>query len=170
MFNQVIVFGRIVSDPEYRQTQGGTAVCSFTVAVDRQKKDTGADFIKCVCFSKTAEMVSKYFAKGKPILVVGKIQNNDYTDKNGVKHYSYVVLVNSVSFSINDNSQNRAVEVGQGTYQGNYTPSYQNAVQGGYNANRGYQQSSPYPPLPSEDTSGGYDDFEEILNDGTIPF
>lgn len=173
MFNQVIVFGRITADPEYRQTQGGTAVCSFTVAVDRPKDKNGnqtTDFIPCVCWSKTADMVSKYFSKGKPIHVTGRLQNNNYTDKNGIKHYSMTVLVTHICFTINDNSQNRAVESGQSAYQGNYTPSYQNAVQGGYNANRGYQQSSPYPPLPSEDTSGGYDDFEEILNDGTIPF
>ncbi|MDO4975469.1 MAG: single-stranded DNA-binding protein, partial [Alphaproteobacteria bacterium] len=116
-------------------------VCSFTVAVDRPKSKDGnqtADFIKCNCWNGTADMVSKYFSKGKPIMVTGRLQNNDYTDQNGIKHYSYTVLVNSVSFSINDNSQNRAIEGYQGTYQGNYTPNY--------------QKNPPpvYPPLPSE--------------------
>ena len=173
MFNQIILYGRLTADPELRQTQTGNAVCSFTVAVDRPKDKNGnqtADFIKCNCWNGTADMVSKYFSKGKPIMVTGRLQNNDYIDQNGFKHYSYVVLVNSVSFTINDNSQNQAVQGGQGTYQGNYTPNYRNAVQGGYNAAREYQRSAPYPPLPSEDTSGHYDDFEEILNDGEIPF
>lgn len=161
MFNQVILYGRLTANPEYRQTTSGNAVCSFTVAVDRPKTKDGnqtADFIKCNCWNKTADMVSKYFSKGKPIMVTGRLQNNDYTDQNGVKHYTYVVLVNNVGFSINDNSQNQTVE-------------------GEYNANRGYPprpDSIPntmkgYPQLPSEDV-GNLDDFEEILNDGEIPF
>ncbi len=175
MFNQIVLYGRLTADPEIRQTQNGNAVCSFTVAVDRPKTKDGnqtADFIKCNCWNKTADMVSKYFTKGKPIMVTGRLQNNDYTDQNGVKHYSYVVLVNSVSFSINDNSQNRAIEGYQGTYQGNYTPNYQNTVQGGYSSPVAYQQKTPppvYPPLPSEQV-GDLSDFEEILNDGQIPF
>lgn len=175
MFNQIIVYGRLTADPEIRQTQNGNAVCSFTVAVDRPKTKDGnqtADFIKCNCWNKTADMVSKYFAKGKPIMVTGRLQNNDYTDQNGVKHYSYVVLVNGVSFSINDNSQNRAIEGYQGAYQGNYTPNYQNTVQGGYSSPVAYQQKTPppvYPPLPSEQV-GDLSDFEEILNDGQLPF
>lgn len=175
MFNQIILYGRLTADPEIRQTQTGNTVCSFTIAVDRPKTKDGnqtADFIKCNCWNKTADMVSKYFSKGKPIMVVGRLQNNDYTDQNGVKHYSYVVLVNSAGFSINDNSQNRAIEGYQGTYQGNYTPNYQNTVQGGYSSPMAYQQKTPppvYPPLPSEQVES-LDDFEEILNEGQLPF
>lgn len=179
MFNQVILYGRLTANPEYRQTNNN-AVCSFTVAIDRPKSKDGnktADFIKCNAWNKTADMVSKYFFKGKPIMVTGRLQNNDYTDQNGVKHYSMVVLVQNVSFTINDNSQNQAVEVSQRGSQGNYPLRYQNAVQNGYNANRGYPlrpDSIPntmkgYPQLPSEDV-GNLDDFEEILNDGEIPF
>lgn len=159
MFNQVIAYGRLTANPECRQTTNGNAVCSFTIAVDRPKTKDGnqtADFIKCNCWNKTADMVSKYFSKGKPIMVTGRLQNNDYTDQNGIKHYSYVVLVNNVGFSINDNSQNQSVEGANRGYQQNYPPrpdSVPNTMQG-------------YPQLPSENL----DDYEEILSDGEIPF
>ena len=175
MFNQIVLYGRLTADPEIRQTQTGNTVCSFTIAVDRPKTKDGnqtADFIKCNCWNKTADMVSKYFNKGKPIMVTGRLQNNDYTDQNGVKHYSYVVLVSSVSFSINDSSQNQAVDGGQQAYQRNHTPNYQNAVQNGYSSPVAYQQKTPppvYPPLPREQVES-LDDFEEILNEGQLPF
>lgn len=171
MFNQVIAYGRLVANPELRQTQN-SVVCSFTIAVDRPKTKDGnqaTDFIKCNCWGGIADMVAKYFSKGKPIMVTGRLQNNDYIDKNGIKHYSYVVLVSNVSFSINDSSQNQAVENPQAYTQGNYTPNYRNGSQAKYNANAPKQPPAPvYPSLPSEDTN--LSDFEEILSDGDIPF
>lgn len=165
MFNQVIAYGRLVANPELRQTQN-SVICSFTIAVDRPKSKDGnqtADFIKCTCWNKIADMVSKYFNKSKPIMVTGRLQNNDYIDKNGTKHYSYVVLVSNVSFSINDNSQNRAVESPQAYTQGNYTPNYQNSSQTKY-----VGMPKSYPPLPSEDVN--FSNFEEILSDDSVPF
>ena len=160
--------GRLVADPELKQTQTGKSVCRFKVAVDRNTKSQDgqkqADFISCTAWEKTAEVVSKYFAKGKPILVEGSLRNNDYTDQNGVKHYSMDVLVSSVSFVLKDSSQNQ---------QQGYQPSQQ------------YQQPPQYqaqrPPLPHYDASpqmqyaqqqdiGNLDDFEEILSGDKVPF
>ena len=103
MINSVILMGRLTADPDCNQTQSGTAYCRFTVAIDRKfaDKTTGqkeADFISCTAWGKTAEFVSKYFSKGKMIIVEGTLRNNNYTDSNGVKHYSYNVVADSVSF------------------------------------------------------------------------
>ena len=103
MINTVILMGRLTADPDSGQTQSGTAYCRFTVAVDRNfaDKTTGerqADFISCVAWRQTAEFINKYFSKGRMIIIKGSLQNNNYTDKNGVKHYSYDVVADNVSF------------------------------------------------------------------------
>ena len=103
MINTVILMGRLTADPEIKTTSSGISFCKFTVAVDRKfaDKTTGerqADFISCVAWGKTAEFVSKYFSKGKMIIVEGSLRNNNYTDKNGVKHYSYDVVADNVLF------------------------------------------------------------------------
>jgi single-strand DNA-binding protein len=111
--NKVILFGRICADPTFRQTQSGIPVCRFTVACDRAfaNKETGkreADFIECQAWRQTAEFVSRYFQKGSAITVDGSLRNNNYEDKNGVKHYSYVVMADNVGFggSKSDNQSN----------------------------------------------------------------
>lgn len=154
-FNQVILFGRLTANPDLKQTSTGDTVCNFTLAVDRPKSKSGnstADFINCNAWGKTAETVAKYFTKGKPMLVSGSLRDNDYTDKNGTKHYSKVVLVNSVSFTLNDNSQG--------------VPQPPQAVPNVYPST--YHAPSIYPPLPSEDLDEGA--VETILGDGEIPF
>lgn len=100
--NIAVIFGNIVREPEYRTTNEGTAVCSFTVAVQRNYKDsTGdypADFIPCVAWRNTAEIVHKYCLKGSPILVIGEVQTRSYTDKNGNKRHPVEIIANRVSF------------------------------------------------------------------------
>lgn len=103
MLNRVILMGRLTKDPDFKQTQSGIAMCKFSVAVERQFKDkvTGerqTDFLDCAAFRGTAEFISRYFSKGNMILVEGNIQNNNYTDNNGVKHYSNNIMVENVSF------------------------------------------------------------------------
>ena len=98
MLNKVIIMGRLTADPELRQTPSGISTCRFSVAVDRgyKSKDTGerqTDFIRVTAWRQTAEFVSRYFSKGKMIIVEGSLRNNDYTDANGVKHYSMDVQV-----------------------------------------------------------------------------
>lgn len=103
MLNKVILMGRLCADPDFRQTQSGIAVCRIRVAIDRPytSKSTGerqADFINVVCWRQQAEFVSRYFHKGSMIIVEGRLQNSDYTDGNGVKHYSMEVQADNVTF------------------------------------------------------------------------
>ena len=98
MLNHIVIMGRLTRDPELRHTQAGTAVASFTVAVDRdfKNKETGervTDFIDCVAWRSTGEFVSKYFAKGRMAVVEGRLQLRDWTDKEGNKRRSAEILV-----------------------------------------------------------------------------
>lgn len=82
-FNQISLMGRFCKDPELRYTQSAKPVCSFTLAVDKEGKDAGADFIDCVAWEQRAEFINKYFMKGDPILVSGSLQMRDWKDKEG---------------------------------------------------------------------------------------
>lgn len=98
--NKVILLGRLTRDPETRQA-GETTVVNFSIAVDRRyKKEDGqaADFPSCVAFGKTAEFISKYFTQGMKIAIEGRIQTGNYTDKDGVKHYTTDVVAEAVEF------------------------------------------------------------------------
>lgn len=104
--NKVILMGRLTADPELRQTQNGTAVCKFTVAVNRKFADrtTGqreADFINCTAWSKTAEFVSRYFSKGQMIALDGELRTGSYQDRNhpDVTHYTMEVTAESAYFT-----------------------------------------------------------------------
>lgn len=102
--NQCVIIGNLTSDPELRQTQNGKSVVKFTVAInngkDSEGKDRPADFITCQAWNKTAELVSRWWTKGKPIAVIGAFKTDKYQDKNheDVTHYSSYILVNSVEF------------------------------------------------------------------------
>ena len=96
--NKVILLGRITKDPELKYTNSGTAVTSFTIAVNRQKKDDPADFINCVAWKNTAEFVSKYFGRGQMIAVVGRWQTRSYVDKEGHNRTVNECVVDSVYF------------------------------------------------------------------------
>jgi single-strand DNA-binding protein len=117
--NKIILIGRLIADPQLRQTQSGISSCRFTLAVDRRfkEKNTGerqADFITCVAWRQTAEFISRYFHKGSMICVEGSLRTGSYTDKNhpDVTHYTTDVFVENAEFcgSKNDsnNSQNQA--------------------------------------------------------------
>ena len=153
MFNRIILMGRLTRDPELRTTQSGIQMCRFSVAVDRaysKGEEKQTDFIDITAWRQTAEFVSKWFTKGRMILVEGKLQNNNYTDQNGVKHYQNVVIADSVSFcgdkSGNQQSgwqtqQNQQYQQGYGQPQQQYQnpQGYQKAVQG-YGQPQSYQQ------------------------------
>lgn len=98
--NKVIQMGRLVADPELRYTQTNTAVCGFKIAVDRFVKgdEKQADFFKVTAWGKTGELVQKYFTKGQKILIEGRLQNNNYEDKNGINHYSNDIVAERVYF------------------------------------------------------------------------
>ena len=99
--NKVELLGRLTKDPEIRYTQNNTMVASFTLAVNRRFKKEGeqeADFINCVAWKNTADLINKYFKKGQQILVDGRIQTRSYED-NGQKHYITEVVVENVYFT-----------------------------------------------------------------------
>ena len=102
--NHIALMGRLTRDPELRHTQSGTAVASFTLAVDRdfKSKDTSekiTDFIDIVAWRNTAEFVSKYFSKGRQAVVEGRLQLRDWTDRDGNKRRSAEVLAENVYFA-----------------------------------------------------------------------
>lgn len=100
--NYTVLQGRLTKDVELRQTQSGTAVCQFSIAVNRDYKDesgdTPADFINCVAWKQTAEFLSRYFKKGQELIVEGGIQTRTYTDNNNTKHYVTEVNVTRARF------------------------------------------------------------------------
>ena len=103
MLNSVVLMGRLTHDIELRQTQSGISVAKFSIAVERKfaDKQTGereTDFIDCQAWRGTAEFIARYFAKGSMIAVEGSLQNNNWTDKDGNKRYSYIVQVEQTHF------------------------------------------------------------------------
>lgn len=99
--NRVILMGRITAAPELRFTQSNVPVVSFTVAVDREyrkDKEKEADFLPCVAWRSTAEFITKYFEKGKPILIEGRLQSRNYTNREGQKKTAYEVAVDKAGF------------------------------------------------------------------------
>ena len=97
--NQVVLIGRLCNDPELSYTQQNqTAVCKFTLAVDRMKKDDGADFIRITAWGKLAENCDRYLSKGRQAAVHGRIQTGSYTNKDGQKVYSTDVVAQNVEF------------------------------------------------------------------------
>lgn len=98
--NKVILMGRLTRDPEMRQTQQGTSVASFSVAVNRRfSKDGQADFINCVAWRQQAEFICKYFQKGAMIAVVGSIQTRNWDGQDGKKQYATEVIVDEAYFT-----------------------------------------------------------------------
>lgn len=107
--NKVILMGRLTRDPEVRYSQGAsqTAVARFSIAVDRRFKREGepdADFFNCTSFGKQAEFVERYLHKGTKIVVVGRIQNDNYTNKDGQMVYSVRVMVDEIEFAESKNA------------------------------------------------------------------
>ena len=103
MLNRIILMGRLTRDPELRHTQTGTAVASFSLAVDRdfRNRDSGqkgVDFIDVVAWRNTAEFVSKYFTKGRMAVVEGRLQIRDWTDREGGKRRSAEVVADNIYF------------------------------------------------------------------------
>ncbi len=103
MLNKVILMGRLVADPEAKQTPSGVSVTTFRIAVDRdfKNKQTGekeVDFFNIVAWRSTADFIVKYFTKGRMIVVEGRLQSRNYTDKDGNKRYITEVVADNVYF------------------------------------------------------------------------
>lgn len=97
--NRISVMGRIGKDLELRRTQSGKAVTSFPIAVDRDGKDAGTDWFDVVAWERTAEFAAQYCAKGRKVVVDGRLQARDWTDKDGNKRRSVEIIANSVYFA-----------------------------------------------------------------------
>ena len=127
MLNSIIIIGRLTRDPELRRTGSGTAVASFTVAVDRdyapEGQDKETDFSDCVAWKHTGEFVSKYFEKGSMIVVQGRLQIRSWTDNEGNKRRTAEVVANTVYFGETKKQK-----------ESNATTQTQNGYQGGYQA------------------------------------
>lgn len=165
MINKVILMGRLTADPELRQTTSGIASCRFSVAVDRgyKSKDTGerqADFINVIAWRQTAEFVSRYFSKGKMIIVEGSLRNNNYTDANGNKRYSMDVQADNVTFgeTKSASANNASAGIASGSFQ-QLAP-----------APTSVSASPQSTPVEDSIQLGDLGDFEEILSDGEVPF
>ena len=149
MLNHIVLMGRLTRDPELRHTQTGTAVASFSLAVDRDFKDkaTGersTDFIDVVAWRSTAEFVAKYFTKGRMAVVEGRLQIRDWTDKDGGKRRSAEIVADNVYFG--DSKRDGGDSSGYSA-----APAYKNAAPSNFNA--------------------GGSDFAEIgEDDGELPF
>jgi single-strand DNA-binding protein len=101
MLNKAILMGRLTANPELKTTPQGTAVTSFTLAVERNysKDEKQTDFINIVAWRNTAEFICKYFTKGQLVAVEGNIQTRKYTDKDGNKRIAFEILAEQVYFA-----------------------------------------------------------------------
>ena len=132
MLNHIVLMGRLTRDPELRRTGSGTAVASFTIAVDRDfsSKDSGekeTDFINIVAWRQTGEFVSKYFTKGRMIVVSGRLQVRKWQNENGENRYSTEVVADSCYFGDSKKESSGGENSGSsyGGYGQNYNPPYQ---------------------------------------------
>ena len=149
MLNRIVIMGRLTRDPELRRTQNGTAVASFSLAVDRDFKNQNGeketDFIDVVAWRNSAEFVSRYFTKGRMAVVEGRLQIRDWTDRDGNKRRSAEVIADNVYFG----DSKRDAESG-GSY-------------GGY--------SAPAPASYGAPSSSEPDQFSQLDdNDSELPF
>ena len=119
--NSVILQGRLCADPDVRYTQDQKVVARFRIAVNRFKNDE-TDFINCVSFGKTAELIEKYFKKGSEILVNGRLQTGSYTKEDGTKVYTTDVIVNEINFcgTKSDNNSETTSAPSQNTQDNNF--------------------------------------------------
>lgn len=125
MLNKIIVMGRLTRDPELRHTTNGTAVASFSLAVDRDFKgqdgERETDFIDIVAWRGTADFVSRYFNKGRMAVVEGRLQIRDWTDRDGNKRRTAEVIADNVYFAGSPNRTAKPVEGGASVSVADFT-------------------------------------------------
>lgn len=164
MLNHITIMGRLTRDPELRRTGNGTAVASFTIACDRdiapQGQDKETDFIDCVAWRQTGEFVSKYFTKGRMIVVSGRLQIRSWKDKDGNNRRTAEVVADHCYFGDSKTDSNHGgysapAPSSYGTPAGNYgTGGQYGGYGGGYSA----------PAAPGSDFAMLEDE------DGQLPF
>lgn len=148
--NKVILIGNLTADPEFKTTPSGVPVTTFSIAVGRrfakESDEVKADFFNIIAWRQTAEFVSKFFNKGKSIVVVGSIQNRSYTTQDGQKRYITEIIADECTFAGN-------------------TASGQNEAQNGSQSMFGNIHTTQ-PAQASVPTAN----FEEISQDDDLPF
>ena len=113
--NKLMLIGRLTKAPELKYTQSGTAVATFTLAVDRKfSKEMEADFISCVAWQKTAEFIAQWFGKGQQMALEGRLQVRTYDDNDGKKHWVTEVIAEQVEFCGSKGSGSAGKEEGWG--------------------------------------------------------
>ena len=150
--NKVILMGRLTRDPEVRYSQGAnqTAVARFSIAVDRRFKREGepdADFFSCTCFGKQAEFVERYLHKGVKVLLAGRIQNDNYTNKDGQMVYGIRIMVDEIEFAESKNASggNGGSGYNNGSYAGgNSAPAAYGAGDGFLNIPDELEEELPF--------------------------
>lgn len=144
MLNVVAIMGRLVADPQMRQTPAGKKVCAFRIAVDRGYRDQNgqrqADFLDIVAWEQRAEFVCTYFQKGSLIAVSGRLESRNWTDKNGQNRTRVEIVANNTEFAGGKNESKT-----------------QNPQPGGYSAVPDYG-------------AAGNDDFAVIEDNDDLPF
>lgn len=128
MLNKVIIMGRLTRDPEIKKVNGDVSVCSFSVACDRdtvnkQSNERETDFFDVTAWRSTADFVSKYFSKGRMIVVVGRLQKRNYTDKDGNKRSTVDIIAESIYFG---DSKKDSVTSGDASASAYTPPAVQN--------------------------------------------
>lgn len=178
MINSVVLVGRLVADPQLRQTQQGTAVASFRVAVDRSftgpNGQRQADFIDCVAWRQSAEFAAKYFQKGSPIAVQGSLQTLQYQDKTGANRTAVEVIVSQISFVPAPAGwrQNSSQSAAPSAPQAGFAPAmgepvYQQQAMPG--TGQSHQARTGYAAAPAY-SQGSADDFATIEETEDLPF
>ena len=147
--NKVILMGRLTRDPEVRYSQGAsqTAVARFSVAVDRRFKREGepdADFFNCTAFGKQAEFVERYLHKGIKIVLSGRVQNDNYTNKDGQMVYSVRIMVDEIEFAESKNASGNGGGGDNGGFRPSAAPVPSAAADGFMNIPDGIDEELPF--------------------------
>ena len=175
MLNKAIIMGRLTRDPEMRYTQNNTAVCSFTVAVDRNYVPQGGqkqtDFLNVTAWRSTAEFIGKYFTKGRMIVVVGSIQTRTWEGQDGKKNYATDIVADEVFF---DESKQEG-EPSQSTAYYPAAPSGAYSPASSYAPAAGREDTGAPPPAVSHAPNMGEADFVSaefipLDTDDDLPF
>lgn len=150
MLNVISVMGRLVADPQMRQTSTGKRVATFRIACDRGRRDANgqnqADFFQVIAWEQAADFACKYFQKGQLVAVDGRLQTRQYQDKNGSNRIAVEIVAAHLHFA---EPKRQAGQLDEGGYA---APGSQNAAPA-----QGY-------------SAGGYDDFAVIQDTGDLPF
>lgn len=175
MINNVVLVGRLTKDAELRYTGSGIAVASFTVAVERPytnaQGERETDFINCVAWRKTAEIISNFTRKGSLVGVTGRMQTRNYTNNEGRKVYiTEVVCENFQMLEPKSVTEKRAQNDGANSGGGGYSNNSNNSNYSNHSNNSGYSQQNNQAPKNQQSNYANFDEdpFQSNSNDDSI--